>query len=132
MKQTTQANWFDVDRKGLAKLLERRGKEFLVFELLQNAWDEDVKVVTAELRRVAGAKRGRRYVLIVQDDDPEGFTDLAHAYTLFADSAKKVDVHKRGRFNLGEKLVLALCESATIVTTKGTVQFNRSIVTVCW
>jgi 3-(3-hydroxy-phenyl)propionate hydroxylase len=32
-------------------------------------------------------------------------SDLTHAFTLFAESAKKGDAEKRGRFNLGEKLV---------------------------
>ena len=31
---------FEVDRKGLAKLLARRGKHFAVLELPQNALDE--------------------------------------------------------------------------------------------
>ena len=31
---------------------------------------------------------------------------------------------QRGQFNLGEKLVLAVCEQASIVTTKGTVVFD--------
>ena len=32
-------NWFDVDKAGLAKLMAGRPKAFIVFELLQNAWD---------------------------------------------------------------------------------------------
>ena len=31
---------------------------------------------------------------------------------------------KRGQFNLGEKLVLAVCDQASISTTKGTVVFD--------
>ncbi len=57
---------------------------------------------------------------------PEGFKDLSHAFTLFADSNKKADPGKRGRFNLGEKLVLAICDQATISTTKGTIHFEDS------
>jgi hypothetical protein len=64
--------------------------------------------------------------LIVSDDDPEGFSDLAHAYTLFAESQKKSNPEQRGRFNLGEKLVLALASKATISTTKGTVIFDET------
>jgi len=30
---------FEVDPQGLAKLLERRGKAFALFELIQNAWE---------------------------------------------------------------------------------------------
>lgn len=119
----TTKNWFDVDRKGLSKLLERRGKEFVAFELLSNAWDQNVTQVTVELSR---AKMNSPMAsLHVTDDDPEGFKNLEHAWTLFAESDKKVDAEKRGRFNLGEKLVLALCDTAAIQTTKGTVIFDR-------
>lgn len=58
------------------------------------------------------------------DDAPDGFADLTHAFTLFAPSAKASDAEKRGRFNLGEKLVLAVCESATIRSTRGGVSFD--------
>ena len=116
-------NWFDVDKNGLAQLLERKGKEFVLLELLQNAWDENCTKVTVELTRVPNS----RYVrLVVEDDSPDGFTDLSHAFTLFAASRKKGDAQKRGRFNLGEKLVLALCEEASIASTKGTVVFDES------
>jgi len=118
MKKTQ--NWFDVDRAGLAKILRRKGVEFAVFELIQNAWDEagvtEVKVSLSECR--GGA------MLSVSDDAPEGFADIAHAYTLFAESAKKSNAEKRGRFNLGEKLVLAICDRAMIQTTKGTIVFS--------
>ena len=33
-------NWFEVDKQGLARLLERKGKEFVLFELIQNGCDE--------------------------------------------------------------------------------------------
>ena len=112
---------FLVDKQGLAKLLERRGKAFILFELLQNAWDEDTRRVEATVEWL-----GDQSVRItVEDDNPEGFADLTHAYTLFADSAKKNDPEKRGRFNLGEKLVIAVSKSARITTTKGTVEFDR-------
>ncbi|TAL65813.1 MAG: hypothetical protein EPN79_11725 [Burkholderiaceae bacterium] len=114
-------NWFDVDKKGLAQLLERKGKEFVLLELLQNAWDENCTKVTVSLTRIPNSVYAR---LTVEDDNPDGFADLTHAFTLFAASAKKADAQKRGRFNLGEKLVLALCEEASIVSTRGTVDFD--------
>lgn len=112
---------FEVDKEGLAQILARKGVEFAVTELIQNAWDEDVTTVAVELTAIPD--RRARYRLRVTDDSPEGFRDLAHAYTLFADSYKKSDVRKRGRFNLGEKLVIALCDEATIASTKGTISF---------
>jgi len=36
----TRKNWFEVDKEGLARILECKGKEFALFELVQNAWDE--------------------------------------------------------------------------------------------
>lgn len=115
--------WFEVDKDGLARLLERRGKSWVVFELIQNSWDEGGATrVDVTLTPVIGRPLAR---LQVEDDSPEGFRDLTHAYTLFADSYKKDNVEQRGRFNLGEKLVLALCESAEIVSTRGGVRFTE-------
>ncbi|PWU19841.1 MAG: hypothetical protein C5B50_05275 [Verrucomicrobia bacterium] len=113
--------WFEVDREGLAKVLERKGKEFALFELIQNAWDESgVTKVTVALEY-----RGRNKAsLVVEDNAPEGFRDLSHAFTLFAASAKKENPEQRGRFNLGEKLVLAICDEVTIRTTKGGLRFD--------
>jgi len=112
---------FAVSKGGLRKLLERRGKTLAVTELIQNAWDEDVQTVVATLHPIPG--RRARHRLVVEDDDPEGFTDLSHAYTLFAESEKRHDPTRRGRFNLGEKFVIALCDEAEIATVTGTVRF---------
>ena len=49
---------------------------------------------------------------------------MKHAYTLFAPSEKKGSATSRGRFNLGEKLALALCRTAVIETTTGSVEFG--------
>lgn len=114
-------NWFEVDKQGLAQILERKGKEFVLFELVQNSWDEPgvTKVsVTLEYR---GRNKAR---LVVEDDAPEGFKDLSHAFTLFAESAKKSNPEQRGRFNFGEKLVLAISDEVTIRTTKGGIRFD--------
>lgn len=115
--------WFEVDRNGLAQLLERKGKEFVLFELIQNAWDEETSEVQVTLERIPGTRRVR---LTVTDDNPGGFEDLTHAFTLFAESAKKSDATKRGRFNAGEKLVLALCDEAQIASTRGTIVFDST------
>lgn len=114
---------FEVDKDGLAKLLARRGIEFAVLELIQNALDEEVSTVRVDL--VPSMTARGCYCLIVEDNSPEGFADLRHAYTLFAESKKKTDATKRGRFNLGEKLVIAVARETTIRTTKGTVRFDH-------
>lgn len=111
---------FEVDREGLRKLLERKGKEFVLYELIQNAWDQNVREVYVSFTKSPGSRLAN---IVVEDDDPEGFADLTHAYTLFAESAKKSNPRQRGRFNIGEKLVIAVCEESRIVTTKGGVEF---------
>jgi hypothetical protein len=118
----TDKNWFDVDRKGLAKLIERRGKIALILELIANALDADgVKLVEVLLEPEEGVPHA---TVVVSDDAPDGFADLTHAWTLFAESNRKSYANKRGRFNLGEKLVLALCNEASIISTKGAVMFD--------
>lgn len=112
--------WFEVDSKGLAKLIERRGKSWAVAELLQNAFDAPgVSQVTVSLVPIGRALAE----LTVEDDSPNGFTNLGHCYTFFAESEKKSDPTLRGRFNMGEKLALALFNSATVTSTKGTIEF---------
>jgi len=114
--------WFDVDKNGLSKQAEQHGKGRLVGELVQNALDEPgVTQIAVTLALVAGRPLAD---LTVEDDSPEGFRDLAHAYTLFAPSYKRGNPEQRGQYNFGEKLVLAVCENASISTTKGTVVFD--------
>lgn len=113
--------WFEVDKQGLAKVLERKGKAFVLFELVSNAWDENATEVDVTLERIAGTRNVR---LTVRDNNPTGFADLSHAWRLFSESAKSGVAAKRGRFNLGEKTVLALCESAEVASTSGTVKFD--------
>ncbi len=114
---------FEVDVLGLRKLIAARGKEFLLFELFQNAADE-AGVDRIDMTLTPMDDRRGRCFLRVEDNSPQGFADITHAYTLFAESKKKGDASKRGRFNMGEKLVLARCEEATISTTTGTVVFK--------
>jgi hypothetical protein len=117
------AGWFEVDRKGLAKLLQDRGVAFVLYELLANAWDAPgTSLVRVILEPIAGGPRAR---LTIMDDAPGGFTLLEHAWTLFAESERKTNAEARGRWNLGEKLVLSMCESAEVITTTGGVRFDK-------
>lgn len=107
-----------VDRKGLAKKLANRPKAFVFYELLQNAWDEKVTTVRVQAEMLYSRQVCR---IFVEDDSPEGFQSLESIYTLFRDSKKADDPEKRGRFELGEKLVAALALRMEVCTTKGTV-----------
>jgi hypothetical protein len=111
--------WFVVDKEGLRKTLSRKGKAFAIYELLQNAYDEASTKVEVTLTE---PKNGTS-VLTCTDDSPKGYLDLSQAHTMFAESKKKSDEKKRGRFNVGEKHVLALCDSASITSTSGRTVF---------
>lgn len=114
-------NWFDVSKEGLAKILDRYGRHRVIAELISNSFDADAQHVSVVLEPVA---RRAKAVLTVTDDSEKGFQNLNHSWTLFAESSRKEDVEKRGRFNLGEKLALSICETASIVSTKGGVRFD--------
>ena len=115
-------NWMEVDLDGFAKALGDRPKSGLFFELHQNVADEPATqcIITAEML----SSRPVCHV-VVEDDSPEGFKQLSDAWTIFAESYKKNDPEKAGRFNLGEKIVLAHCITATITTTTGGVRFDE-------
>lgn len=121
-------NWFEVDREGLRALVAGRDSDFILYELLQNAFDEPgVTAVKVSVTRDTGTDSRRGEVtLTVEDDAPEGFADLRHAFTLFAHTRKRGNAEQRGRFNLGEKLVLSLATRGQIITTKGSVYFNET------
>src|SRR5262245_18500698 len=100
------SNWFDVDKAGLAAILERRGKSFAIFELVQNALDSGTDRVSISLVPVHGSPTA---VMDIEDWG-DGFDDLAESFTMFRRSRRSSDPQKRGRFSLGEKLVLAICQ----------------------
>lgn len=114
--------WFQVDHEGLAEIAKRRGIEFIITEPIQNAWDEDTKVVDVRLEPVPGAPKAD---LTVRDDSPDGFRDLSDSYMMFRQSYKLENPEKRGRFNLGEKLILSIADEARITSTTGTVIFGE-------
>jgi len=116
------ANWFEADRHGLAKIVAGRQKFFVVAELWSNAIDEDGVTEIDIVLETVGHGIAR---LSVEDNSPKGFSDLKHAYTLYAPSYKKDAPEKIGRFDLGEKLVLALCNEAEVISTTGTIHFNK-------
>lgn len=117
-----KTDWFSVDKEGLAKQLANVPSWRLIAELLANAWDEQSThvILTIEPAIIQGY-----FQVTVEDNNPDGFKDLSHAWTLFAPSTKGGNAEQRGRFNLGEKLLLAAARSAVIRTTTGRVSFDN-------
>lgn len=122
-EKMSKKNWFDVDADGFGQISAKKDRGRVILELVQNAVDEKgTTTVEVVLEPIPGRPAAR---LVVRDDNPEGFADLRDSYTLFRPSKKKDDPTKRGFMNIGEKIVLSLCNNAQIVTTKGTVVFDN-------
>ena len=120
MKKTNKTkNWFEVDVEGLKALQKGKSKTFIVRELVQNAWDENIKTCELNISYSNG-----KINVVVKDDSPEGFKNLRDAYTLFGDTSKRKNLSQRGRFNFGEKQLISICEKASLKTTKGTIVFG--------
>lgn len=113
---------FLVDPRGLKKIVGKRDLSRLFAELFSNVNDEDV--TECHITFIPTGSH-MEYRIAVEDNSPIGFRDLSHAYTLFAESYKKGDPSKSGLYNFGEKMVIAVCKSARITSTKGTVLFDK-------
>ena len=110
---------FAVSHEGMRELQADREPWVLVKELIQNAWDESPKATQCEVTVVAGENNTQ---VIVSDDGP-GFAYLPDAWTLMGATPKRADPMKRGRFNLGEKEIIAAAVEAVIETAGHTVTF---------
>ena len=119
---TTHNNIFEVDVANMRKIHGARDKIFIIREMVQNAWDENISRVDILLTPPDGNGHS---IIKVLDDSPNGWLNLEHAYTMYAESAKANDPTKRGRFNEGEKNVLCLAIEASVTTVTGQVCFNR-------
>jgi len=114
--------WLEIDKEGLRKSLGQKDKVFLLTEMVSNAWDENITKVEVTL---SCPDENNHSWLRVTDNSPTGWDDLSHSHTMFAESVKKGKSEKRGRFNAGEKDVLALAIEAKLTTVKGQVLFNE-------
>src|SRR5260370_42590809 len=63
---------------GLRKTLARKGKAFAIFELVQNAYDEDATEVSVTLTQ----PQDGRSMLTCVDDASKGYRDLSTAHTM--------------------------------------------------
>ena len=122
MARTTER--FAVSHEGMREFHAGREPWELLKELVQNAWDEapacTLCTVTIEPNTLTG-----RTKISVEDDGP-GFSNIADAYTLLGNTAKRADPKKRGRFNLGEKEFISVAHWARIATVGTNISFPES------
>jgi hypothetical protein len=116
--------WFEVDPKGLRKTLSQKNKFFLIAELVSNGWDEEDHGATRLDVTLTRPDDDGFSILTATDNSPRGFHDISHAYVMFAESEKKDQVGKRGRFNAGEKDAISMAVEAHLTTTTGQIFWN--------
>lgn len=117
-------DWFAINVAGFRRIQARNGLSFVVCELAQNIFDEVKSGVTEGEITLEPGPTEDTSILTATDNSPIGFRTLSDAWTVFAESYKADDPELRGRFNIGENQVLAMCVEATIHTTTGKVTFN--------
>ena len=135
---TTNKERFSISTEGFRELQAGRPPWSLVKELIQNSFDEAPEATECRVKIEAGplANTNDSYwqttTIMVSDDGP-GFVNISDSYTLMAPTQKRGDPTRRGRFNSGEKEIISLARSATIMTVGYTVLFppdgGREIVT---
>ena len=121
---------FDIDILGLAELEGGRPPYRLAYEPIANVFDEfrgygDVSRAKPTHCKVtlAHSKNPRGVWLTVADDGP-GFADERDIWTFFGRTAKRGEAAVSGRFNAGDKQLLALSRQATVQTNRITVEFK--------
>jgi hypothetical protein len=121
-KTSNAEPWFTVSVDGLKKTLARKGLSVAVYELAQNSMDTDATRIDIELTEpINGISR-----LTCTDNSTRGFANLELAHEMYRESAKKGNPVLRGKFNLGEKFVVALCNESSITSMTGQLVFRRN------
>src|SRR6266851_5983245 len=115
-------SWFEVSPQGLRKTLSQKDKFFLITETVSNAWDAE-GCTRVDITLTKPDEQGFSW-LTATDNAPKGFTDISHSYMMYAESEKKDKANKRGRFNAGEKDVIAMSIEAKLTTVTGQILFN--------
>ena len=120
---------FDVDVKGLAELEAGRPPHRLACEPVANVFDEYRGYGSSERRRPSfcavtlSHSANPRGVTLAVADDGAGFQREADIWTFFGTTEKRSAAGVSGRFNAGDKQLLALARHATVKSNRLTVTF---------
>jgi len=124
---TKSKNMIDVDLKGYRELLRSVPAWRHAIELVTNVFDEFLGYVEGMISptgcRVTLSKEGRNPARLVVEDDGGGFINPSDIYTLFGSTEKRKDSTVAGRFNSGDKQLLAVAKEAIVKTKNLTVKF---------
>ncbi len=120
---------FDVNIEGLKELEAGREPAHLAFEPVANVFDEARGYGDEDRKRptichvTLEYSANPRGVRLIVEDDGAGFSDERDIYTFFGTSAKRDTPGVAGRFNSGEKLLIAAARTARVQSMMTTVDF---------
>lgn len=125
---------FAVDVRGMQELEGGRDPAALAAEAVVNVFDE-YRLRCPEARpSFCGVTLEKsdnpRGVRLAVEDDGQGFDRIADVWTLFGTTAKRSDAGVSGRFNLGEKQLVAAAIEATVESNQTRVRFAKGRRTV--
>lgn len=109
---------FDIDTEGFKVQMSEMEPYRLVQEIIANSFDEiSVSDIDCNLTH-----DGKFFVMSIHDNG-KGFRSIKDVFTLFRNSYKRKNVQQRGRFNLGEKEVMAVAHDGFIRSRDWKVEF---------
>ncbi len=112
---------FTVSAEGMSDLNKERF-EGLIYELIQNVFDED----SATEVLVSIYANWNSGVRVVVKDNGDGFANARDAWRILGPNAKRRNPEKRGRFNWGQQQALSVATEATVTTVGYTVGFPKT------
>jgi hypothetical protein len=139
---------FDIDIAGMCEIEGGKPSYRLAFEPVANVFDEyrrhePVPLAEGEERsraidlgdapkrptwcrvRLCYSHDAPRGVWLTVVDDGPGFANEKDIYTLFGSTAKRRDPRVAGRFNMGEKQLIAVARKAIVCSGRVSVSFER-------
>lgn len=112
---------FAISAEGMGELNKDRS-ERLVYELIQNVFDEET-ATTCSVRVYHYITSGAR---IIVKDDGKGFAEPRDAWQVNGPNAKRGLPGKRGLFNMGTQQAISAATEAKIKTVGYTIEFPAS------
>tara|TARA_R110000824_G_scaffold53298_1_gene147665 strand:- start:7883 stop:9082 length:1200 start_codon:yes stop_codon:yes gene_type:complete len=118
---------FGVDPIGLKELIGGAEEWRHAVEIVANVFDEYKGYVDGRKRptycKVTFTKVGRKNAELTVTDDGAGFDEISDVWTFFRSTSKRSSSQVSGRFNAGEKHLLAVAHSAVVVSNGHNVVF---------
>ena len=112
---------FEINDDGWREMQLGRKPFSLAKEPVSNFFDEE----SVTEGKVTLRKEGRELVVLIFEDNGNGFENITDSWTLFRTTNKRERPDMRGRFNLGEKEILAIASGAKVISSGYVVAFPR-------